>query len=150
MNSIITYIQIYAHRYIDVVLQIYYCTSSTPKLVLQTYYKLYFIIQRSTGIQMIIIVWNRRLVRIIVELAAWIYDLFPKKSCYCLLYCLELFMLHEFLLQPFSLQFELKERSSYIKIINSNSRENEKRHVLHTMRYSLGILFVSAIIYSQT
>jgi len=59
-------------------------------------------------------------------------------------------MLHEFLLQPFSLQFELKERSSYIKIINSNSRENEKRHVLHTMRYSLGILFVSAIIYSQT
>ena len=99
---------------------------------------------------MIIIVWNHRLVRIIVELAAWIYDLFPKKSSYCLLYCLEFFMLHEFLLQPFSLQFELKEGISYIKIINSNSRENEKRHVLHTLRYSSGILFVSTIIYSQT
>jgi len=56
-------------------------------------------------------------------------------------------MLHEFLLQPFSLQFELKEGISYIKIINSNTRENEKRHVLHTLRYSLGILFVTAIIY---
>jgi len=59
-------------------------------------------------------------------------------------------MLHEFLLQPFSLQFELKEGISYIKIINSNSRENEKRHGLHTLRYSLGILFVSTITYSQT
>ena len=59
-------------------------------------------------------------------------------------------MLHEFLLQPFSLQFELEEGISYIKIINSNSRENKKRHVLHTLRYSLEILFVSAIIYSQT
>jgi len=58
-------------------------------------------------------------------------------------------MLHEFLLQPFSLQFELKEDISYIKIINSNLRENEKRHVLHILRYSSGILFVSAIIYSQ-
>jgi len=59
-------------------------------------------------------------------------------------------MLHEFLLQPFSLQFELKEDISYIKIINSNSRENKQRHVLHTLRYSSGILFVSTIIYSQT
>jgi len=98
---------------------------------------------------MIIIVWNHGLIRIIVELTAWIYDLFLKKFCYCLLYCLELFLLHEFLLQPFSLQFELKQGISYIKIINSNSRENEKRRVLHTLRYSLGILFVSAIIYSQ-
>ena len=31
---------------------------------------------------------------------------------------------------------ELKENISYIKIINSNSRENKKRHVLHTLRYS--------------
>jgi len=58
-------------------------------------------------------------------------------------------MLHELFLQPFSLQFELKEDISYIKII-SNSRENEKRHVLHTLRYSSGILFASTIIYSQT
>ena len=99
---------------------------------------------------MIIIVWNHRLVRITVELAAWIYDLFPKKSCYCVLYCLELFMLHELLLQPLGLQFKLKEDISYIKIINSNSKENEKRHVLHTLRYSSGILFASTIIYSQT
>jgi len=55
-------------------------------------------------------------------------------------------MLHEFLLQPFSLQFELKEGISYIKIINSNLRENEKRHVLHTLRYSSEILFVTAIL----
>jgi len=99
---------------------------------------------------MVIIVWNYHLVRIIVELTAWIYDLFPKKSYYCILYCLELFMLHELLLEPFSLQFELKEDISYIKIINSNSRENEKRHVLHTSRYSSRILFASTIIYSQT
>jgi len=59
-------------------------------------------------------------------------------------------MLHEFLLQPFSLQFKLKEGISYIKIINSNSREKEKRHVLHTLTYSSGILFGTAIIYSQT
>ena len=38
-------------------------------------------------------------------------------------------MLHEFLLQPFSLQFELKEGVSYIKIINSNSRENDMCYI---------------------
>ena len=64
--------------------------------------------------QMIIIVWNHRLVRIIVELVAWIYDLFPKKSCCYLLYSLKLFMLHEFVLKPSSVQFELKEGISYI------------------------------------
>jgi len=41
-------------------------------------------------------------------------------------------MLHELLLQPFSLQFELKEDISYIKIINSNLRENKKRRVTYS------------------
>jgi hypothetical protein len=59
-------------------------------------------------------------------------------------------MLHELLLQPFSLQFKLQEDISYIKIINSNSREKEKRNVLHTLSYSSGILFASTIIYLQT
>jgi hypothetical protein len=67
---------------------------------------------------MFITVWLQYYFGVKVELAVGIYDLVIEKNCYCLLNCFDLLISYDPLLQPFSLQFELKEKSINIYMIN--------------------------------
>jgi hypothetical protein len=97
---------------------------------------------------MFITVWLQYYFRVIVELVVGIYDLVIEKSCYCLLNCFDLVISYDLLLQPFSLQFELKEKVLiYIWLIiyinNSNKYNGEYIYIKNVLRGSLQEFFLS-------